>query len=86
VAEECGFALTRCETLHLSQWTQKHLEWHYGMQSSPHHGCNGGDGSPWGLTDGHKCNVSNQKPKDEVGLIWSTTHKKKHLKANENMK
>jgi hypothetical protein len=26
------------------------------MQSSPHHGCNGRGGSPWGLMDDHKCN------------------------------
>jgi hypothetical protein len=24
--EECGFTLTKHETLHLSQWMQKHLE------------------------------------------------------------
>jgi hypothetical protein len=29
--EECGFAPAKHETLHFSQWMQKHLERHHGM-------------------------------------------------------
>ncbi len=64
-----GFILIKHKILHLSQWMQKHSEWHHGMQSSPHHGRNGGGESPWGIMTKHKCNVSYQKPEDEGGLI-----------------
>jgi len=57
--EECEFAPTKHETLHFSQWTQKYFKQYHDMQSSPHHGCKKGDGTPWGLTIGHECNVSN---------------------------
>jgi len=57
--KECEFAPAKHETLHLSQWTQKYSKQYHDMQSSPHHGCNKGGGSPWGLTSGHECNVSN---------------------------
>jgi len=62
--EECGFTLTKHETLHLSQWMQKHLEQHQGMRSFPHHGHNRGGESPWGLMIDQKCNVLDRKPED----------------------
>jgi hypothetical protein len=40
--KECGFALTKHETLHLSQWMQKHPKQHHGMRFSPYHGHNKG--------------------------------------------
>jgi hypothetical protein len=67
--KECELAPTKHETMHLSQWMQKYSRWYHEMQSSPHHGCNEGDGSPWDLTVFQKCNVSNQDPKDGRGLI-----------------
>jgi hypothetical protein len=69
VIKKHGLAPTKYETLHFSQWTQKNSKWHQGMQSFPHNEHNEGNGSPWSLTTGHKCNVSNQEPKDERGLI-----------------
>ncbi len=52
-----------------SQWMHKRFEWHHGMQSSPHHWCNWGGESPWGLPTEHKCNESYWKPEDGGGLI-----------------
>jgi hypothetical protein len=69
VIKEHGLTPTKYETLHLSQCTQKNLEWHQGMQSFPHNGHKEENGSPWVLMTDHKCNVSNQEPKDEGGLI-----------------
>jgi hypothetical protein len=66
--EEHGFAPTKHDTMHLSQCMQTHLESHHGMQSSPHHGHNGGGGSPWGLMVSHIRNGSNQESKDGGGL------------------
>ncbi len=83
--EERGFAPTRCETLHSSQWMQKHPKRHHGMQSFPHHGHTGGGGSPRGLIAHHICNGSNQESKDGGGLTWSTLLRKKHLRADKNM-
>jgi hypothetical protein len=56
--KECGFVLTKYETLHLLQWTQNHLKQHYGMLSFPHHRQNERGGSQWGLKDSHRYNVS----------------------------
>jgi hypothetical protein len=36
--EERGFTPAKHDTLHLSQWMQKHPKQHHGMQSFPHHG------------------------------------------------
>ncbi len=66
--KECGFLFEKQKSVHLSQWAQKHLEWHHGMQSFPYHGRSGKGGSPWGLTTSHIYNVSNQEPKDGRGL------------------
>jgi hypothetical protein len=69
VAKEHGFTHAKHETMRLLQWTQKHPEWHHGMESSPHYGCNEGGGSPWGLRANHTCNVLDREPKDGGGLI-----------------
>jgi hypothetical protein len=58
--KKCGFAFTRCETLHFLQWMQKQPEQHHGMQFSPHHGHSGGGGSLKELIVGHRCNGWNQ--------------------------
>jgi hypothetical protein len=34
---------------------------------------------------GHRCNVSNQEPKDRGGLTWSITQRKKHLRVDKSM-
>ncbi len=83
--EELGFTFTRHETLHLSQWTQKHPKQHHGMSSLPRQGHIEGGGSPRGLMVGHKCNGIEQEPKDGGGLTWSAMQKRKHLRANRSM-
>jgi hypothetical protein len=69
VIKKHGLTPKKYETLHFSQWTQKKSKWHQGIQSFPQNGHNERNGSPWGLTIGHRCNVSNQEPKDGGGLI-----------------
>ncbi len=72
--EKHGFAPTRHETMLLfAQWMQRHPKQHHGMQSSPHHGSNKGGDSQWGLTTKHKCNVSDQVPKDGGDLTSFVT-------------
>jgi hypothetical protein len=36
--KECGFVPEKHESVHLSQWALKHLEWHHEMQSFAHRG------------------------------------------------
>jgi len=58
------------------------LHGHHETLSSPHHECNEGGESPWGLKVGQKYNVTSQGPTNGGGPTWCTSQRRKHSKPN----